>query len=488
MSKVSKLLLPVLVWIAAILRWPALFANHYHADEALFSSWARSIAVWRDPLLANQLVDKPPFLFYLQASLYPLFGAVEWASRLPNLIASILIVPLIAVFAWRLYRDPVTALLAALVVALSPALIAYSATAFTDPLLASLIILALILVTKPSRPVLSGLAFGLALSTKYQALLFLPLIFGLIWLQTGGMRPWRRWLAGFLPALLGLVFWEIARAGTTVIWSNQINNFGGLRLIYSWELLPRLSAWLDQWQIVIGPTYLLILFFFTIIVILLNGLISPSKRKLVDLLLALYLVAYAAFHWLVAVPVWDRYMLPVLPLAALLLARAISIVINWLIRPWRHSRLDMQKNSSQLFSLIMSFIILLALFGPAAGQARSGTWASGGSPTADQGAWQIANYLADEPYGTVLYDHWYSWHWRYHFFDKAVYVSWFAHPSALAEDLRAFGRNAGSRYVVLPDAPTSQPVRRAVSDAGFMLEEEFRTDYQPGLILYRLKS
>ena len=119
---------------------------------------------------------------------------------------------------------------------------------------------------------------------------------------------------------------------------------------------------------------------------------------------------------------------------------------------------------------------------------RASAWAGGGSPTADQGAWQIANYLADEPYGTVLYDHWYSWHWQYHFLDKAVYVSWFAHPSALAEDLRAFGRNAGSRYVVLPDAPVSQPVRRAVSDAGFMLEEEFRTDYQPGLILYRLKS
>ncbi len=488
MPKISKVLLPGFVWIAAALRLPALFTNHYHADEALFSTWARFIAVWRDPLLANQLVDKPPLLFYLQASFYPLFGAVEWASRLPNFIASVLIIPLIAVFTWRLYRDSVAAFLAALIVALSPALIAYSATAFTDPLLASLIVLALLLVTKPVRPALSGLAFGLAISTKHQALLFLPLIFVLLFLQTKGKRPWRRWLVGFLPAIVGLLLWDIARPSSTLIWSNQIENFGGLRLIYSWELLPRLFAWLDQWQMTVGSPYLLILYFAMIIVILLNGLVTPSKTKTFDYALALFVSAYVAFHWLVAVPVWDRYLLPVLPLAALLLARAVIIVLSWLSRWLTSSRLDAQKESGHLLPLILSFLILLVLFAPVAGQARSGAWPSGGSSIADHGAWQIADYLADEPYRTVLYDHWYSWYWQYHFFDKAVYVSWFAHPTALAEDLRVFGDSAGSRYLVLPDAPVSQPVRRAIYDAGFMLEEKFRTDYQPGMILYRLKS
>ena len=35
--------------LAAFLRYPALFANSFHADEALFASFARSIAVWGDP-------------------------------------------------------------------------------------------------------------------------------------------------------------------------------------------------------------------------------------------------------------------------------------------------------------------------------------------------------------------------------------------------------------------------------------------------------
>ncbi|RMG96345.1 MAG: glycosyltransferase, partial [Chloroflexi bacterium] len=71
------------VWITAVFRFRALFANTFHADEALFASWARLIAVWRDPLLVTQAVDKPPLLFYLQAVFYPLFGPVMWAARLP---------------------------------------------------------------------------------------------------------------------------------------------------------------------------------------------------------------------------------------------------------------------------------------------------------------------------------------------------------------------------------------------------------------------
>ena len=233
----SKLLLSGLTLVAAYLRLPALFVNHYHADEALFSSWARLIAVWRDPLLATQAVDKPPLLFYLQALFFPLMGPVEWASRLPNLMVSILLVPLTAVLAWRLYRSPLTSLFAALVVAASPVAVQYGATAFTDPLLSFLLILALFLTISPARPLLSGVAFGLAVAAKYQAWLFLPLLGGFAWLFHWDKRLARRWVTGFLPLLLIIFIWDIARTGSLQLWSNQIGNFGGLRLVYSWELL-----------------------------------------------------------------------------------------------------------------------------------------------------------------------------------------------------------------------------------------------------------
>ena len=143
MSWRGKIGLIGVTWITAVFRYHGLFANTFHGDEALFATWARLIAVWRDPLLLTQAVDKPPLLFYLQALFYPLQGPVEWAARLPNLIASIVLIPLLGVMVWRWYQDEGTAVLAALFLALSPFVIQFSATAFTDPLMVMWIVAAL---------------------------------------------------------------------------------------------------------------------------------------------------------------------------------------------------------------------------------------------------------------------------------------------------------------------------------------------------------
>ncbi len=106
-----------------------------------------------------------------------------------------------------------------------------------------------------------------------------------------------------------------------------------------------------------------------------------------------------------------------------------------------------------------------------------------GDPEADQGAGEIAIALADAPDGTVLYDHWYSWQWRYHLFDTAVYTAWFPNPAALADELTVFGRDGNAHYLVLPDDETALPVLRAVREAGFRLERVTGEE----MILYRLE-
>ena len=162
MFRFPKHLLLLITGLTAVLRTPGLFANSFQADEALFATWAREIAIWRDPLLAMQPVDKPPLLFYLQALFYPLFGPVEFAARWPNWIASLLLVPLTGMLVWKLYRRAETAVLASALVALFPLTIQFSATAFTDPLMTGLLITALTAVSF-QKPGWSGLLFGLAL-------------------------------------------------------------------------------------------------------------------------------------------------------------------------------------------------------------------------------------------------------------------------------------------------------------------------------------
>ena len=459
-----------LVLLAWWLRLRGLFANTFHADEALFASWARLIAVWRDPLLATQAVDKPPLLFYLQALFYPLLGPVEWAARLPNFIASLLLVPLMGVFVLRIaycvrpsrYAIRNTQYVATAVVAFSPLAIQFSATAFTDPLL-TFWLLGAVTAVSSSHILIASFLFSLALATKYQAVLFLPLIVGLGWLAGWRGRQWLVWLVGLLPGLALVGLWEWARTGTFSLWSAQVNNYGGLRLAWSWELWPRLRDWAALWGTAV-PLYLLPFILLLFLALFLRGWRAGDADGRMDILLILFVTGYFLLHWFLAVPVWDRYLLPVLPVVAALIGRGLGRYGDIGVLGYR----DIGNVNIPIPQYpISTLFLLLLLF--AAVPARYGRYPVGGRAGADQGAGAIAQYLADAPYGTVLYDHWYSWQWRYHLFDKRVYVSWFPHGAALAENLQVFGRDGNPRYVALPDTAVSQPIQRAIREAGFQL-------------------
>ena len=479
----AKIWIITLTWFAFGVRVRGLFANHFHADEALFAGWARLIAVWRDPFLLSQAVDKPPVLFYLQALFYPLFGAVEWAARMPNLIASLLLVPLVGLLAWQWYRDGSTAVLATALITCLPLAVQFSATAFIDPLLTFWLILCLFLVGK-KRPGLSGLLFGVALVTKYQAVLFLLLVVGLGWLFGWKKRAWLRWFGGAALPMLFLFFWEFTRTGELALWQNQIGNFGGLRLIWSWELWPRFIGWAQQSRFVFGSRVMAGLFLLSQITLWLPRPQAAQKTTAVarhiTALLSLFLLAYICLHWLLAIPIWDRYFLPITPLIAIIFAHGVVTMLQSipLLGQQFRTQVGIKRGLLGLFAILLIF---------SGWQGRNGRYPIGGQEDADNGAWQIAAFLADEPYGTVLYDHWYSWQWHYHLFDKGVYVSWFPHASALVEDLAVFG-GKGRRYIVLPDTTAALPILRELKHAGYAPQPIFHSDTNPGIILYRIGS
>lgn len=492
MPQRTRSLVLVACWIGAALRLSALFANHFHADEALFAGWARQIAVWRDPLLLTQAVDKPPLLFYLQAMAYPLFGPVEWAARLPNLIASILLIPLIGVLVWCLFRDSIAVVVSALLTALTPLAIQFSATAFVDPLLTFWLVAALFCVAGSTDKVagrfvapsfFAGIFFGLATATKYQAILFLPLLIGFALLNQWGRHNWLRSLAGLFLVAIPLLAWLAIRSAPGELVRLQWSNIGGLRLAWSWELWPRLTAQLQLWRYSLGWPLIVTA------VLMIVALIATRRYWLhlfiaYDGLIALFVLAYLILHWFWAVPVWDRYFLPVLPLIILLIGRGVT----WLWTACQHllaSRLPPRliHQAGLLFALILVLIYL-----PVAMAARAGRYPIGGWPAADDGAARVAAALTDAPYGTVLYDHWYSWHWRYQLFDKRVYVSWFPHTDALLADLAVFGTSDSPRYIALPVSELAKPVVRRLTEAGYRLTDMSDAEHSAAMKIYRIES
>jgi 4-amino-4-deoxy-L-arabinose transferase-like glycosyltransferase len=426
MTRTTNTWLLILILLGLALRLPGLFANTFHADEALFASWARLITIWQDPLLQGQLLDKPPLLFYLQALFYRLVGPVVWAARLPNFIASLCLIPLSAQLAWRLYQEEMTAVLVAALVTFSPLAIQYSPTAFTDPLMVAFLVAALVAVSgsglsirPPSRrPFWAGLFAGLALLTKHQALLFFPLLIGLAFLLNWPRPAWRAWLAGLLPPLLVLILWEVGRTGRFALWATQLSAYGGLRVVHSWELWPRFGEWGEQWGYLIGSPILAFDILLAMPLFLALLIHDQDRPAALDQLLVIFTGAYFLLHWLLAIPIWDRYLLPVVPLSALILGRFVSRLLAF-IRPELPGPLSAWVSPVRLTAVLPLVLLLVQL--PAILQARNGQFPIGGQPTADHGAGQIAESLFPMPYGTVLYDHWYSWHMRYHLLDKKVY-------------------------------------------------------------------
>ena len=101
-----------------------------------------------------------------------------------------------------------------------------------------------------------------------------------------------------------------------------------------------------------------------------------------------------------------------------------------------------------------------------------GSYPFGGRPSNDDGAAAVAQAILEEPYGTVLYDHHYSWHWRYHFFYRGTHVEWFEDEEDLIENLSVFFqlKSEDNRYLALKIGDElSESLKITLPSAGYGL-------------------
>ncbi len=482
MRRPPPALLAILL-IAAWLRLTALTADvRFHGDEALFATFARSAALNGEWMLPGAL-DKPPLALYSMAlAMLPFTTSRpdglpeltarsgEIAARLPGMLASLLLVPLVYGLAWRLYRQQSSAVLAALLIAISPFTAAFGATAFTDGLMLLLTTLALYAIVRGQWE-WAGTALALGFAAKQQALYALPLVIGLGWLLHD-LTPSRllRFAAALGAGMTVLLLWDSLRGRETSIFALALANNDPARLIRSDEVLPRLAHWVQLMASVYTPMSALF------IPAAVGGIFwrwryGISRNLLIDLLLALYIVAYLLLHWLVAFNIYDRYLLLIVVPLALLTARGLISVSEALIGKlaWAEIR---------LVGLLFAAAIVVSAFDAAQGRLAIGI---------NSESLSEIDALADElnalPLGTIIYDHWLGWELGYYlgqWTDKRrVY---YPTPRALAEDaLRQ--PDPAPRYLVVPRWVQARPWLEALDDAGFMPRVEWQ---RTGFLVYRL--
>ncbi|MCP4543690.1 MAG: phospholipid carrier-dependent glycosyltransferase [Chloroflexi bacterium] len=489
----SRWTLVVLVLLGWTLRLPPILNNRFHADEALYGYWGLLIGRGHDPWLASVPVYKPPLLPYLVAGAQALFGDSEFAVRFCGLVAGLLMVPLVAALARSLYRERWTATMAAVGIALSPFAILFSATAFTDPVMVTLGLAACVAAAR-GRPGWAGVLAGLSCATKQTGLAWLPLA---SIIQISKSKNPRSLLPtmGQWSLVIGLTFaWDAMRVtqGAESFWNLGVSGYGGLRLIWPHELWIRLRGWLGLAHYFFSSSILSGAMLIGLPVLVWNSITHrrDAQESLADLVLASFSLVYFLFHWLWAFPVWDRYLLPLVPIMAILLSRIINLLISCTQRTVPNSKLETQNsqlairnsllaNHSLLlanFSLLLAnrnllLAILLVLSAWNAAQSR---YPVGGDHWAYDGIDQATAFLCDLSEGTVVYQHWLGWHYAYHLFDAPVYLAYWPTPAWLAQDVQAFGARE-PRYVTFPSWESPSRTEQALADVGYQLNPVLTT-------------
>ncbi len=459
--------------VAWALRLLPTWSNRFHPDEALYGYWGLLIGRGRDMWLATVPVYKPPLLPYLIAGAQMLLGNSEFATRWPGLTAGMLMVPLTAALARSLYRERAVAAMAAVGAALSPFAILFSTTAFTDPLMVALGLAACVAMAR-GRAGWAGILAGLACAAKQTGLVWVVLAAGIGMVRLSAQGVGRsavcgcafRFAGGSLMVAGLMLAWDAVRAtqGAPGFWGMGIAGYGGLRLIWPQELGTRLRGWGDLvGYVFVSPVV--------------NGALllglplltwhALTRRRytgeaLTDLLLVSFVLVYLLIHWLWAFAVWDRYLLPLVPVLAILLARVPGVFAN--------------RRSGK--AAICCVVLALCLIRPAVNAAHS-RYPIGGDHGAYDGIEQVAAFLRELPEGSVVYHHWLGWHYDYYLFDAPVYLAYWPTPAWLARDVQAFGWKE-PRYIAFPSWESSDRVAWALASVGYHLVPTLTTTRRDG--------
>lgn len=499
----SALLVAILL-LAFSLRLIPWGANRFLEDEALYAYWGLQIATGADPMLDEEPVDKPPLHPYtlaLSFLLWPAGGTVgqlESAARLPSLFASLTSIALVYSLGRALFDNELVGLLAALLLALSPFDILFASTAFTDPLM-TVFVLAALLAAARDHLGAAGLLLGLATAAKQQGIFFLPLVVAVAaltpsrpsksekprssrrarlsftWLLRVWSQRWVRFTLGFAIVATGVLWWDAVRLQRPGFLEQSLISYGGLGPAEPSTLGERAMEWLVMAGALWVSPWFSGLLLGSILIWFLGGWAGwwtgPST---IDLALSAFVVSFLLLHWLVGFQVWDRYLLGLVPLAALLAGRAF-VALGGAIRstPWQ-----------RVYAVALSVLLVTSLTGPIIRAARN-ELPLGGDHGAYDGIEHLAAYIqAQAPPGSVLYHFWLGYHYRFYLFGEPLRLHWYPDLENLANDAYVYRREP--RYIAFPSWQDSTSAEAALAKAGISLEEVYETLRRDGSVSFRL--
>jgi len=419
-------------------------------DEAIYSFWA--LHFWRqDPFFLSVWPDKPPLFLWLLALAFEGWGASPAAGRLLNTMLTLLTALVIGATARRLWGNR-SALIACLLYLLNPFAMSFAPTIYTDPMLVLAGQLALWLALT-GRSLGAGFWLAVAIMTKQQGLLYVPLISVVLWRahpvdarRIGPMGSRGLWfLCGLLLVIAPIFYWDSLRWSVAPSpWDLSVRNYGALQLLAPGEWLARGRAWAGLlWYFTASwPLWCLIG------ALVLSASWSVPLHRLLPLgksvacWLALWSGGFLLLHITTSVQVWDRYLLPLVPMMCLLVAWASAQASNGFLWSWFPRW--------QWMGALVGLLLLL----PPALLASVGGIPIGADHGASRGLSEAITWLkAQAPANAILYDQQLGWQYQFYLYDQfasgAYERRWFPNAVSLADN--AAKVPSRTRWLVQPD-------------------------------------
>jgi 4-amino-4-deoxy-L-arabinose transferase-like glycosyltransferase len=207
-----------------------------------------------------------------------------------------------------------------------------------------------------------------------------------------------------------------------------------------------------------------------------------------------YGVTYLLVHAILGFSIWDRYLLPLAPLASIVLARIVvtghSALSGTACRgasrgaPTQLRLLSRRLSLPRQVATAWAIVLCLAALFSGVRAARNG-YPVGGEHWAYQGLEEIVAYLKTHaPPDAVLYHHWLRWHYTYYLHDTTIELRyWQSGEHLLREVARTPER---MQYIVLPDWEICGLVLEGVVLKP--LHEAYREDGTISLRLYQVSA
>jgi hypothetical protein len=457
------------------------------------------------------------------AASFRAFGISEWSLRLPGMVAGVLLVPAVYLLAAAIY-DRRTALLAALLVAASPFAILFAPTAFTDPWLTLWMVVAL-WAAFSRRPFAAGLATGLAVASKQQGVLVVPLVLVALFISAskshpaqgrGGVSPpgcVSRDRAGkpcpyvltFLAALLGfalifapLTYWDSLRwHNRPSFWDRSLTTYAPLTLapLSSWG--ERAADWAQQFGYLFGHPVVTAGIVVLATYVALNAIRDVARSETghshsmpFDLLIGAFIATYLVLHVVITFQPWDRYLLPLVPLLCILAAASIHgrVGVSPPSIPASAQLPRAGRPCPYIAQLMIMFVATVSL-SFAAWLGMAGRLPVGSDHGAYAGLEQGIALLTDRPADAIIYHHSLGWYYDFYLFDAPQDRRWYGTAWKLADD--AIATPDREQWLLLPEWEMGwlDDFRLALAARGLMLAESasiYRPDGSRSFVLYRI--